>query len=108
MQYNSNITPNAHSGRDIAAKKKIAEGFMAYMQGKEMVHNILTKGVQEEEGLEYTNAKTRVLVTFIQYAHVHFQLPKALRRFGDEGKNAAKLEVKQLHDQTCFKVLGIA
>ena len=56
------------------------------MHGKEIVHNILTKGVQEEEAFEYTNAEARVLATFIQYAHVHFQLPRALRKFGEEGK----------------------
>ena len=51
--------------------------------------------------------------------HIHLQNEKAclgpqyilqrgLKKFGDEGKEAAKKEMKQLHDRECFKPILIS
>ena len=108
IKYGSNLTPKAHSNQNMKAKKQIAESYMSYIKGKEIVHNIVTQGVTDDEGLVYSDAEARVLATYIQYAHVNYQLPRALRKFGAEGQRAAKSEVKQLHDRTCFRALAIA
>ena len=53
-------------------KRQIAESYMSYIKGKEIVHNIGTQGVSDDKGLVYSDAEARVLATYIQYAHVNF------------------------------------
>ena len=36
-----------------------------------------------------------------------YKLTKVIKKFGDKGLNTALEEVKQLHDSTCFKPIGV-
>ena len=103
--------PKMHTGRNSKWRDKIAKGYVNYLKGRELCHNIITQGVEgvnEQEALSYTDAEARVIVCYIQHTYVNMQLPKALQKFGSEGQNAAKAEVKQLHDRVCFKALTVS
>ena len=108
MMYERNLVPKIMSGHNRKVHNLIARGYVNYLRGRELCHNLITNEKQEENVLCYFDEEARVLACFIQYAHVNNQLimPKALRKYGVEGKCTAKTEVKQLHDRVCFRALS--
>ena len=111
MIYGRKIVPKAVSSQNEKVQKQIAKGYIHYLKGREICHNIIASDANKEEELQYSGEEARVLASFIQYAHVNSQLimPRAIRKYeSTDGKRAAKAEVKQLHDRVCFRAIAVS
>ena len=67
------------------------------------INNLATQG-KPTTTLEYSTEETKVLAMI--FAQV-YSLNAGLKKFGAKGKAAAYVEMKQLHDRTCWKPVHI-
>ena len=76
-------------------------------------HNLIH---QTADHWEYPESETQVIAMFMdeinKYDEVSFAqqylLHEGLKRYGREGRFAAKKEIKQLHDRVCFRPIDVA
>ena len=79
-----------------------------------MSHNIISQVEDPKESLRYEESEAQWLATIISRytdGECHNQmyvLPKAAKKFGAEGIQAAKNEVRQMHERRCFKAMAVA
>ena len=89
------------------------------MGGKSYITNIQTETNQDEgNGLVYDHDEARVMVTVIttfnecmesvveehgQQHVITYSLKAHINRFGNQAKASTHKEIKQLHDQSCFR-----
>ena len=110
VSFGRNIVPKMKGSGDMQFKKDFACGYVNYLKGKEICHNILAQVESDEDTLTYSEEEARVLACYITYAQVNnqFILPKAIKRYGNEGVKAAKEEIGQLHNRTCFRAMAVS
>ena len=74
---------------------------------QEIYHNIVAQTINDDNTLKYSGHET----AFVAHALIHlrkkcfaqqFNLRRGLREFNEEGKHAAKVELKQMHDRICW------
>ena len=79
----------------------------------EYTHNITAQVEDEKKTLEYHESETGIVANIITRlkAQCHaqqFMLGKGLKEFPGEGEAAAKAEISQMHNRTCFKAIAVA
>ena len=94
--------------------------YVAWMGGKTYVTNMQTetKERDKDNGLVYNHNEARVLATVVTKFNEHmehiveehgqqhvvtYSLKAGINKFGNQAKAYAHKEMKQLHDQSCFR-----
>ena len=72
-------------------------------------NNIVTQVGSKDDALIYEDSEAGILARIVvEKCHQQmYMLPKAVKKFGGEGVQAAKDEVWQLHNRSCFKALAV-
>ena len=93
-----------------SATDRFVKRYCEVLKNKEMVHNITAQVQCKEETLEYEEHESQMLAVYIDALchNQQFILPKAIKEFGQDGIAAAKSELKQMHDRTCFRAMAVA
>ena len=81
-----------------------------FIKEKESEHNLITQAKRESDSILYGTNEVKVVgQTMLKYCFTQMYIhKKGLEKFKSEGVQAAKSELKQMHDRTCFCALAVA
>ena len=85
-------------------ENNFVEAYCHLLKAKESRHNIRSQVVAEEKSLDYVDAEAQYLAQCFTQMLI---LPKAVKEFGTQGVQAAKKEVKQLHERKGFRAIAV-
>ena len=91
--------------RNKKGKDELAVKVCNYIRVVQEVHNIRTSA-KDEDGLKYIPGEEKVVAQALCHAQLYI-LQKGIKIFGERGTQAAKSEVKQLHDRVGFRALAV-
>ena len=108
------VCEKGHLQKEIIPKKKVDPEYIKaicnHIRAKEKEHNLIqVKGEEKDKTLDYAEHEAGVVGGFLLkhcFGQMHI-MQKGIKVFGERGVSAAKEELKQLHDRTCWRAIAV-